>query len=49
MKSKPALLSLYSASLNFTGAVTEENPLVGDELVEDGIGGQRPVFPKLLG
>jgi hypothetical protein len=27
-KSKPALFSLYFASLSFTGAVTEENPLV---------------------
>jgi tRNA1(Val) A37 N6-methylase TrmN6 len=28
MKSKPALFSLYCASLSFTGAVTEEDPLV---------------------
>ena len=28
MKSKPALFSLYCASLSFTGPVTEEDPLV---------------------
>ena len=28
MKSKPALFSLYCASLGFTGAVTEEKPLI---------------------
>lgn len=28
MKSKPALFSLYCASLNFTGVVTEEEPLI---------------------
>ena len=28
MKSKPALFSLYCASLNFTGAMTEEGPLI---------------------
>ena len=28
MKSKPALFSLYCASLSFTGALTEENPLI---------------------
>ncbi len=28
MKSKPALFSLYCASLGFTGALTEENPLI---------------------
>lgn len=28
MKSKPALFSLYSASLNFEGALTEEDPLI---------------------
>ena len=28
MKSKPALFSLYCASLSFTGAVTEEEPLI---------------------
>ena len=28
MKSKPALFSLYCASLSFTGAVTEEDPLI---------------------
>ena len=33
-KSKPALFSLYCASLNFTGAVTEEKPLI--VALEDG-------------
>jgi tRNA1(Val) A37 N6-methylase TrmN6 len=28
MKSKPALFSLYCASLSFTGAVIEEDPLI---------------------
>ena len=28
MKSKPALISLYSVSLSFTGPVTEEEPLI---------------------
>jgi tRNA1(Val) A37 N6-methylase TrmN6 len=28
MKSKPALFSLFCASLSFTGALTEENPLI---------------------
>ena len=28
MKSKPALFSLYCASLSFAGAVTEEEPLI---------------------
>jgi tRNA1(Val) A37 N6-methylase TrmN6 len=28
MKSKPALFSLYCASLGFTGALTEEAPLI---------------------
>src|SRR5262245_59775644 len=28
MKSKPALFSIYCASLNFTGTATEENPLI---------------------
>ena len=28
MKSKPALFSLYCASLSFTGALTEEDPLI---------------------
>lgn len=28
MKSKPALFSLYCASLSFTGEVTEEDPLI---------------------
>ena len=28
MKSKPTLFSLYCASLSFTGALTEENPLI---------------------
>jgi hypothetical protein len=28
MKSKPALFSLFCASLSFTGVLTEENPLI---------------------
>jgi tRNA1(Val) A37 N6-methylase TrmN6 len=28
MKSKPALFSLYCASLSFTGAIAEEDPLI---------------------